>query len=281
MRVITKFDPWKSELCTCPPKYSFSPYVGCFHGCLYCYVTYIPKFGVVRAKKNLLNGLKKDLTKLPVQSLISMSNSSDPYPPIERKLELTRKSIQILAKSNLRLLVLTKSNIVMRDADILSKMNCAVSLTITTLDDYKASKLEKNAPKPIKRVKALKYLKSHKIPVILRLDPVLPFLTEDDIEEVLEKCKFVDHVVTSTLKLKYDSYKKLVSAFPEIKSFYKEMYFKKGQKIKNSWYLPRSFRKRLLNRVVQTCHELGLSVAFCREGFKFNAKSCDGSHLIN
>ncbi|MFW6185960.1 MAG: radical SAM protein, partial [Halobacteriota archaeon] len=52
--VVRPFDPWRSELCTCPPKYSFNPYTGCAHGCLYCYATYIPHFHNLRMKKDLL-----------------------------------------------------------------------------------------------------------------------------------------------------------------------------------------------------------------------------------
>ncbi len=279
MNVITDFDPWKSKLCTCPKKYSFSPYTGCYHGCIYCYVTYIPNFGFVRPKKDLISRLRRDLSKIENNALISMSNSSDPYPPMEKDFKLTRKALMMLSSANLRILILTKSDIVKRDADLLSKMKAAVSITITTLESDKAGKMEPNAPDPIKRLKALKYLKSSGIPVILRLDPILPLLTEEDVEEVLEKCKFVDHVVTSTLKIKPIIYKRIIKVFPELKHPYKELYFVKGEKIGGSYYLPLSLRKKILEKVRKVCNELGLSVAFCREGISFNAVSCDGSHL--
>ncbi|MFW5936345.1 MAG: radical SAM protein, partial [Candidatus Hadarchaeota archaeon] len=68
--VVRPFDPWRSELCTCPPKYSFNPYTGCAHGCLYCYATYIPHFHNLRMKKDLLKRLDSDLRKLPEKQLI-------------------------------------------------------------------------------------------------------------------------------------------------------------------------------------------------------------------
>jgi DNA repair photolyase len=275
--VVKPFDPWKAKLCTCNEKFSFNPYTGCSHSCLYCYATYIPKFNQLRIKRRLLHRLERDLRKLP-NKLISMSNSSDPYPSIEFKLENTQKCLSLMKDYDFRVLVVTKSDLVVRDADILSEMRSAVSITITTLS--KAAILEPNAPSPQKRVDALRKLKDAGIPVILRLDPLIPLLTEEDSLKVVDACDFVDHIVTSTLKLRVDSFKKITNAFPELREKYKKLYFEEGEKIQNSWYLPAWLRREMLERIAGKCKEAGISYAFCREGFKFNAKSCDGSHLI-
>ena len=134
MRVIKPFDPWKSELCTCPPKYSFNPYTGCAHQCVYCYATYIPRFFKLRLKKNLYKNLERDLKEIPEDSLISMSNSSDPYPPSEKELGITRRCIQIMKEYDVRLMIVTKSDIFVRDIDLLSEMNSVVCVTITGCD---------------------------------------------------------------------------------------------------------------------------------------------------
>lgn len=275
MYYIRPFDPWKSDLCTCPPKYSFNPYTGCAHNCIYCYATYIPKFHQLRLKKLLFKRLEKDLDNLPSNSLISMSNSSDPYPPSERYLNITRRCLEIMREYDIRLLIVTKSNIVIRDIDILSEMHCAISITITCLSDL-AKRLEPGAPDPKDRIYALKYIKEHGIPVILRLDPIIPFLTERDAIKVLEKCDFVDHVVTSTLKLKKNILNRF-AIFPELVNKFKKIY---REKIGSYLYLPKDYRFKLLEPIKDACEELGISLSFCREGFKFNAKSCDGSHLI-
>ncbi|MDI6639569.1 MAG: hypothetical protein QMD78_01965, partial [Methanocellales archaeon] len=90
MDVIRKFDPWGDPLCTCPPKYSFSPYTGCSHRCAYCYITsYIPNAFNCRPKKDLLKRVKKDVSKVDLAIPISISNSSDPYPPEEKDVLLT------------------------------------------------------------------------------------------------------------------------------------------------------------------------------------------------
>ncbi|WP_457591512.1 radical SAM protein [Geoglobus sp.] len=280
MRLITPFDPWKSRMCTCPRKYSFNPYTGCDHRCRYCYSTYIPNFFSARPKQMLLVRLERELKSLPENALISMSNSSDPYPPMERELELTRNALRLIAERNLRLLVITKSDIVVRDADILSGMRAAVSVTVTTLDRDLASRIETNAPEPERRIVALKELKRAGIPVILRLDPIMPGINEDHVEDVLEKARFVDHVVSSTLKLRGDSYRRVAKAFPDLREMLRELYFRQGERVGGSWHLRKGIRVKLLSRVAEKCEELGISYAFCREGFPFKAGSCDGSHLI-
>ncbi len=280
MKLITPFDPWKSKMCTCPQKYSFNPYTGCAHHCLYCYSTYIPNFYRLRQKKMLLTRLERDLRNLPENALISMSNSSDPYPPVERELELTRRAIEMISERKLRLLVVTKSDIVVRDVDILEKMKSAVSVTITTLSSELASVIEPHAPDPSERLNALRVVKKRGIPAILRFDPVMPYINEHEIEDLLEKASFVDHVVSSTLKLRSDSYRRMINAFPELKEKLREVYFREGEKTGNSWYLKREVREKILQRVAEKCEELGMSYAFCREGIPFKAKSCDGSHLM-
>lgn len=264
MRVIRKFDPWNSKLCTCPEKYSFNPYTGCAHGCLYCYATYIPNFFKLREKKNLFRNLEKDLRDLPEDALISMSNSSDPYPPVEKDREITRKCLEIMKDYDVRLLVVTKSNIVVRDADLLSEMRCAVSITITGLDS-----LEPNAPKTEKRITALKAIKDAGIPAILRFDPVIPGINDNKVD-IIERT-IPDHVVTSTIKLKPDSIARLSKVVPRDVKFERRGSYR---------YLPLNIRKRTLEKVKSLCDNLGISWAFCREGLPFQSPSCDGSHLI-
>lgn len=275
LRYVRPFDPWKSKLCTCPLKYSFNPYTGCAHMCIYCYSTYIPKFFSLRVKRDLLRILPKDLEKIPKGSLISMSNSSDPYPPIERSLKITRKCLEIMNSYDLRLLIVTKSDLVLRDLDVFPKKT-VVSITVTSLKSAKY--IEPNAPHPLKRIEALKSLKECGIPVVLRLDPIIPFLTENEALEVLEMCDFVDHVVTSTLKLREDIISRFSKVFPELSHIYRTIY---TERFGRYLYLPKNFRIHLLRRIAEKCEEMGISYAFCREGLPFKAKSCDGSHLLN
>ncbi|MEM4504664.1 MAG: radical SAM protein, partial [Candidatus Bathyarchaeia archaeon] len=76
MRILVKFDPWRSKLCTCPPKLTFNPYTGCDHRCIYCYASsYIPRFFQCRAKANVVLQLRRESVNLKGE-VISISNSS-------------------------------------------------------------------------------------------------------------------------------------------------------------------------------------------------------------
>lgn len=273
--IIREFDPWKSQLCTCPEKYSLNPYTGCDHCCVYCYITgYIKDAFNCRPKVDLIKRVKRELKRIDKSKVISMANSSDPYPRLERKLQVTRKVVQLFLREDIRFQIVTKSDIMVRDIDLLKKSKCSIAVTVTTMDEDIAKKLEPKAPSPGKRVNALKKLKENGIPVSVRIDPVIPGLT--DPVRVLEEVKFVDHVTCSTLKLRADAVKRMTKVFPgimgELKPFYTE-------RIQNALYLPRKMRIELLESLQNQCREYGITFGSCREGLK-SEKSCDGTHLV-
>jgi len=270
--LINEFDPWKSKLCTCPRKYSFSPYTGCSHACVYCYITsYIPNPFQSRLKKDLFRRLRKEISK--VDTYISMANSSDPYPPEERFNKATRGCLRIFKENDVKVLVITKSDIVKRDMDILKEMKATVSITITSLDDEKAKRVEKRAPPPSRRLEALRKLSKAGIPCSVRLDPIIPGYNDEEIEKIIESvAPYCEHVVASTIKPRRDSFSRLRRLF-DIDKF-------EFERIGGSFYLPKELRFSFLKRVEDACREYGLSFAVCREGYEFKAKSCDGSHLM-
>jgi len=283
--VIRPFDPWRGKLCTCPEKLSFDPYTGCEHGCIYCYASsYIRDFYRCRPKKDLLKKLKADLKKLPRNALISMSNSSDPYPPMEKELKLTRRCLEEFLRHRVRLLVITKGIQVRRDIDLLKQLGAAVMMTITTLDEEIAEKLEPKAPPPSKRLDTLSALSEEGVPVGVRVDPIIPLINDGSLEHLLREARDAGalHIVSSTFKPRYDSWRRLERVFPEESSKLEKLYFEQGEVIGRSFYLPKPIRFRLMKRVADLCKKLGLSFALCREGFPelHTAKTCDGSHLI-
>ena len=284
MDVIREFDPWKDPLCTCPAKYGFSPYTGCQHGCIYCFASsYIPDFYTCRPKENLLARVERDISKIDKRRAISMSNSSDPYPPMEAELMLTRECLELFARKNCKLLVITKSDLVMRDADLLSRMRAAVSVTITTLNKELSEKLEPGAPNPERRLIAIRKLTESGVPVSLRLDPIIPFLNEDEIDPIVKAAAScgVKQVTSSTFKPRPDGWRRMQMVFPEQATKMAPLYFEQGKKHHNSWYLPKGLRLELMKRVREACDREGLSFASCREGLRelTTAKTCDGSHL--
>jgi len=280
---LREFDPWGFPLCTCPRKYSVDPYTGCAHGCIYCYASsYIKDFRHPRPKKDFFRIFEREVRKRREEiTYVSMSNSSDPYQPMEKTHRLTRGALQILRKYEIPVLILTKSNLVVRDVDILRQMKVAVSMTITTLDNKLARKLEPLAPQPTERIDALKALADEGIPTIARIDPLIPFINMDA-EEVIKEVKKagVKHVVFSTYKAKRDNFNRVVSEFPELKEKLKEIYFKKGENIRGIRYAPKEMRYEILRKATEIALKYGLTVGYCREGFSFPAPTCDGSHLI-
>lgn len=283
--LIRSFDPWKGRLCTCPSKYSFDPYTGCAHRCIYCYASsYIRDFFNCRIKKNLIERVRRDLSRLPKGILISMSNSSDPYPPIENNLCLTRTCIEVFEKHDVRLLIITKSDIVLRDIDLIERMGAAVTITLTTLNEELARILEPGAPKPSRRIDVLKTLAETGVNVGLRLDPIIPYVNDNDFHEVIREARYigVKHLVSSTFKPRHDSWKRILDAFPEIREKLEELYMKNGVKIGRSMYIPRNIRFRLMEKVAVECREHGIPFATCREGLRelHTSPTCDGSHLI-
>jgi len=234
-----------------------------------------------------LRNVKNDLELIEKNAIIEMSSSSDPYPPIEENLRLTRRTLELFAKHPVRVLITTKSNIIVRDIDLLSKIRSAVMITITMLDENLAKLIEPGAPPPSLRLKAIRDLSANGIPVGVRIDPVIPGINSDEylIAELVEKIRDAGakHIVTSTYKAKWDSLNRLTQALPDIANNLRNLYIYSGVRVHGYLYLPREMRERLLLPVIRAALKQGVTVATCREGLSqefFKAPSCDGSHLI-
>jgi DNA repair photolyase len=280
--LISKFDPWRSPLCTCPPKLTFNPYTGCDHHCVYCYASsYIPKFFDCRPKKDLISKLEREALKLKGET-VSIANSSDPYPNLEEKIGLTRKCLEILSQRNCKVQIITKSNIVIRDIDLLRKLPSMVSLTITTDDDNVAEIIEPNAPPPSKRLQAVEALIAKDIPTSVRIDPVIPFVN-DNAECLIKKLASigVKHITASTYKIKQDNWQRFSLAMPKAAEKLKPLYFKKGEKIGRYLYLPMGLRLKIMEKLGHIAKQNGLKFGTCRESLShLNTAQCDGSWLL-
>lgn len=281
--ILRPFDPWKSQLCTCPSKMSLNPYTGCQHGCLYCYASsYIPHFQDCRAKVDLLRRLTREAAKINPGTLVAMSNSSDPYPAMEKELELTRGCLQILKEKSLPVQVVTKSDLVIRDADLLSSMKSTAAISITTLSDSISRKLEPCAPSPSMRLMAIRKLTDCNIPVSARIDPIIPGINETEIEElVLAVCQAgAAHIISSTYKARKDNLRRVCSAFPRAGDALKVM-FQRGCSISGSLYLSQDIRRGLMREVERCALREGVTFSACREGLAPpDGINCDGSHLL-
>ena len=288
-RALTPFDPWGSPLCTCPPKYSLNPYTGCSIGCLYCYATAYIGLRPSTAKKGIVDRVRADLTRIPARVPINIGTSSDPYPPEEARLRLTRAILEVLIPAGRRVLITTKGSLVARDADLLAAGNAAVTPTITMLDERMARLVEPLAPSPRERIETVRLLTARGVPVGVRVDPIIPYVNDDPavIEELV--CRLAEAgarmIVTSTYKARPDNLARVRSGLDELGERIYKLYRERGVRLGGYIYLPRSMREDMLRPVIKAARSCGLEYATCREeGLTgrewFNAGSCDGTHLI-
>ena len=283
MTLISKFDPWRSTLCTCPPKLTFNPYTGCDHGCTYCYASsYIPRFSQCRPKKNLIQRIRSEAAKLTGE-IISISNSSDPYPRLEAKMRLMRSCLETLSGHKCKVQIITKSSLVTRDIDLLTKITSMVSMTITTDDEEIARLLEPYAPSVSERLKAVQKLVQKGLPTAVRIDPIIPFVN-DRFEKLVETFAVlgVKHITSSTYKVKQDDWRRFSATVPELAARLKPLYFERGERIAGYLYLPRNLRVNLMEKLRAAAERNGIAFGTCREGLShLNTGVCDGSWLLD
>lgn len=281
--ILRPFDPWKSPLCTCPAKMSLNPYTGCPHGCLYCYASsYIPRFAECRPKVDLLKRLAREAAKVEPGTLVALSNSSDPYPPLEKDLRLSQGCLRILKERGLSVQVVTKSHLVARDADLLADMSACVAITLTTLKDSICRRLEPGAPLPAKRLAAMAELAEKGVAVSARIDPIIPGINDEEIDDlILAACQAgAGHITSSTYKARPGNIKKIVSAFSQ-EGVALESLFARGGKVAGSSYLSAETRHDLMQRVKESAQREGVTFSSCREGWAaVPGINCDGSHLL-
>lgn len=195
----------------------------------------------------------------------------------------TRRCLEVLAHSNCKLEIVTKSNLVVRDDDLFRKVPTTVAFTITTDDDSLAAVLEPNAPSPTERISAAQDLISQGIPVLVRIDPLIPFLNDQPRRLIATLAAIgVQHITSSTYKPKPDNWRRLSQAVPQIADKLKPLYFQQGERVGGNTYLPKDLRFKLLKEVRDVASAQGLKFGVCREGLPaLNTAACDGSWLFS
>lgn len=167
-------------------------YRGCCHGCIYCdsrsacYQNW--DFDTVKAKADALRILRDDLARKVRPAFIGMGSMSDPYNPFEQELRLTRHALELIDAYQCGVAAATKSDWIVRDIDLYQSIQShspvICKVTITTVDDSLAAKLEPGAPPPSRRLEAIRKLSEAGVFTGVLLMPVLPFL-EDSEENVM------------------------------------------------------------------------------------------------
>ena len=181
---------------------SINPYRGCEHGCIYCFARPSHAYHDLSpgldfetrlfAKPDAPRLLREELSKRGyVCKPIAFGTNTDPYQPIEAEWRITRGCIEVLAECNHPLTITTKSDRVVRDIDLLAPMAAkglaAVMLSVTSLDPKVAMTVEPRAPHPEKRLAAMRKLSDAGIPVFLSMSPVIPAITDHEMEHIMER----------------------------------------------------------------------------------------------
>jgi DNA repair photolyase len=184
-----------------PFNFSINPYRGCEHGCIYCYAR--PSHAYLDlspgldfetrlfAKVNAAELLRQELAKPGYRcESITLGANTDPYQPVEREWRITRQILEVLAECEHPVAIITKNALVERDLDLLVPMAAnrlaQVFISVTTLDHEIARRMEPRASAPRRRVEAIRRLSEAGVPVGVMVAPIVPFLTDDGMENVLE-----------------------------------------------------------------------------------------------
>jgi DNA repair photolyase len=183
-----------------PFSISLNPYRGCEHGCIYCFARPTHSYlglspgldfeSKIFAKVNAPELLRSELAKASyVPEPIALGVNTDAYQPCERELRLTRRVLEVLQECEHPVALITKSSLIERDIDLLAdmaaKQQAMAAVTITTLDPEVARTLEPRAAAPARRLRTIRTLTDAGIPVGVSVAPVIPFVTEPDLERIL------------------------------------------------------------------------------------------------
>ena len=183
---------------------SINPYRGCEHGCIYCYARpthcYLGHSAgldfetKLYAKPNAAKLLEKELAHPSYKpEVIAIGTNTDPYQPIERERKIMRSILEVLERTSHPVGIVTKSALIVRDIDILARMAerglARVALSVTTLDRHVARVMEPRAATPAKRLEAIRLLSEAGIPTTTMVAPIVPAITDSEIETILEAAR--------------------------------------------------------------------------------------------
>lgn len=225
--------------------YTLDPYKNCEFGCKYCDSSFDD---TVYIKTNAKEVFEKELQNLKNGTII-IGSVHDPYQKIERNTCITRDILDIIKKNDLNCHILTKSDLVLRDINILSEIeNCRVTLSITSLDDNITKIFERNVPETRDRLEVVRKLKKNGVESGVALLPVLPLFIEKELENIVKKVKEynANYLISKYLELKGDQknifFDILKEYFPNFLSKYKELY--------NNSYIPNEGYIKIINEKI-------------------------------
>ena len=250
--------------------YGMNIYRGCSHGCIYCdsrstCYQFSHDFEDIEVKQNAPELLEQALKGKRQKGMIGTGSMSDPYMHCEEQLNLTRKCLEIIYKYGFGAAVQTKSDRILRDIDLLEAINnrskCVVQVTLTTWDPRVCRIVEPNVCDTQRRVEVLAAMRDRKIPTVVWLTPVLPFIndTEENIRAILDACAQVqvkgiicfDMGLTLREGDREYYYAALDRHFPGLKEKYIRTYG-------NAYEIPSPQSAQLMNLFTSFCRDHGI-----------------------
>lgn len=262
-------------------NYTLNPYSGCSFNCIYCYIQG-SKYGgddsnnlsiKINAPKILIKQLKKRAIKREY-GIIALGSSTEPYLNIEEELGLTRELLQIIYRFKFPLHIITKSNLILRDLDILMKINTSsnlpfdlktklkhnviVSFSFSTINEKLAKIFEPGAPSPWERLETMQKLKEEGFMVGVNLMPVLPFLSdsEENLDKMITEMEYygADFVMVGGLTLFGDkSTDCKVRYFEILEKYFPEILEETKNLFRNSFAPPKSYQIALSKLSERIC----------------------------
>lgn len=236
--------------------YVINPYIGCIHGCKYCYACFMKRFTNHKEEWGTFIDIKKSSSPIPIKKLtnkkIFMSSVTDCYNPLEEKHLITRKILNELINIDCYLTISTKSSLILRDIDLIKQMkNVKVALSINTLDEKFRADMDQ-ASNIKERLDALKILHDNGIYTVLFMSPIFPKIT--DFKEIIQcSNSFVNEYWFENLNLrgsyKHDIMNYIKREYSQYYALYEEIYIKKNN---NFW-------ENLSNEIEDYCMRLNLN----------------------
>jgi DNA repair photolyase len=286
--------PAKSLLNRCisgrnlPFTWTINPYRGCEFACKYCYARYTHEFMEMRdsaafeqkiyVKQHTADLLRHDLRRVKPGESIALGTATDPYQPAERRYEITRGILEEFARHRgFELGIVTKSNLVVRDVDLLREVSrsntLSVHVTITTLDTELARILEPRAPRPDLRMEAVRALSEAGITVGVSCSPVLPGITDSaaNLEAVVRAAAAAGarHIFAGPLFLKPCS---AAVFLPFLEQHFPHLVENYRQRYQDRSFLPSSYGKRIAQLVTTFRQKYGIQRADPRRELAFATK---------
>lgn len=283
----------------CPTYISADPYKGCAHNCAYCIAIHTPETssGAVAVKEDFVTTLRAKLTELRdsgKKAPVYLSPWTDAYQPVEEKLRMTRQVLEMLVEMGFPFFIITKSDLVTRDLDVMTRegVQCNVCMSVISPHDELRQMLEPGTATISRRFAALKAISDRQIRTILKIDPMIPGLTDafDDVSEIIASAADanVRHITAEILRLTPHLWEHMKRSLPAaVVEKIREKYFPAGtdEHLRSSpgenIYVPDAEKQRLLRMVRDLAHKKGMTFSTCgyTTGLELNDGMCLGLKL--